>query len=106
MALCLDTPLDENQLKAQVLSVIETNMGRIRSEDKFAPRPIDLDIVIFNQTIVDSNLFKYDYLVFPFAEIIPDLISPTHGIDLKTLASSIRPFSTAQKINLPIPQLP
>lgn len=105
IALCLDTPLNELQLKTQVLSMIENNMGRLRSEDKFAPRPIDLDIVIFNDTIVDYNLFKHDYLILPFAEIIPELISPTHGINMETLASSIGPFSTAKKVNLPLPNL-
>lgn len=101
IAIFIETPLDNQDLKTQVLSVIENKMGRIRGEDKYAPRPIDLDIVIFNQSIVDFSLFKYDYLIFPFSELLPELISPEHGIDLKTLASSIRPFSTARKVTLP-----
>ncbi len=105
IALCLDTTLDQRHLKDNVLSVIENKMGRVRSEDKFAPRPIDLDIVIFNDSIVDSNLFKYDYLILPFAEMIPELMSTVHGIDLQTLASSISPFSTAHKVDLQLPKL-
>ncbi len=103
IAICIETPLDDRELKTQVLSVIENKMGRIRSEDKYAPRSIDLDIVIFNQSIVDFSLFRYDYLIFPFAELLPELLSPEHNIDLKTLASSIRPFSTAQKVILHLP---
>jgi 2-amino-4-hydroxy-6-hydroxymethyldihydropteridine diphosphokinase len=102
-AVCLSTPLDKNQLKQDVLSAIEEQMGRIRFKDKFAPRTIDLDIVIFNDRVVDENLFTHDYLILPFSEILPDLVSPSQGITMKQLAKAIKPFSSARifKIDLP-----
>lgn len=35
-------------LKNDVLSPIETQLGRVRTEDKYAPRTIDLDLVLYN----------------------------------------------------------
>ncbi len=104
-AIFLITHLEENELKQKVLSSIEEKMGRVRSEDKFAPRIIDLDIVIFNDRIVDENLFRYDYLILPFSELLPDLVSPIQGISMKILAATIHPFSTAKKVELAIPPL-
>ncbi len=104
-AVCLTTPLDEHQLKQDVLSVIEEKMGRIRFEDKFAPRTIDLDIVVFNDRVVDENLFTHDYLILPFSEIFPDLVSPSQGISMKRLAEAIKPFSTARIFKIDLPPL-
>ncbi len=104
-AVFLTTSLDEDVLKQEVLCDIEEKMGRVRIEDKFAPRPIDLDIVIFNDRIVDENLFRHDYLILPFSELIPDLVSPVQGISMKTLATTIHPFSTAKVVKLDLPPL-
>jgi 2-amino-4-hydroxy-6-hydroxymethyldihydropteridine diphosphokinase len=104
LAIHLESTMNEVELKELILCEIEEKMGRIRVEDKFAPRPIDLDIVIFDGQILDQNLFKHDYLILPFSELLPQLESPTHGITLKVLAATIKPFSTAQTV--PIPKIP
>lgn len=41
LALLLTTPLDAETLKMQVLRPLEARLGRVRSADKNAPRPID-----------------------------------------------------------------
>ncbi len=47
---------------ASYLKSLEDRMGRDRSEQKFGPRNIDLDILIWNNTIVDQDYYSRDFL--------------------------------------------
>jgi len=59
------------ELKEDVLSPIENTMGRIRTEDKNSPRTIDIDIVLYNDQIIDPEVVSQPYLSVPLAEIYP-----------------------------------
>lgn len=63
------TPLEILQLKEQILRPLESALGRQRSEDKFAPRTIDLDIIAWDGKILDQDAFRYAHLAVPLAEI-------------------------------------
>ncbi len=52
-ALLARTPHDQVILKSEILTPLEARMGRVRSADKNAPRPIDLDIILFDGQIMD-----------------------------------------------------
>jgi 2-amino-4-hydroxy-6-hydroxymethyldihydropteridine diphosphokinase len=71
-ALLITTPLDAHQLKKQVLRPLEAQLGRVRSADKNAPRPIDFDIILFDGHLLDPNLWRYTHRAVPVAEILPD----------------------------------
>jgi 2-amino-4-hydroxy-6-hydroxymethyldihydropteridine diphosphokinase len=71
-------------LKYQVLRQIEAGLGRQRTSDKFAPRSIDLDLMLYNNLVINT-----DHLVLPdpeiafrpflaacLSELAPDLILP------------------------------
>ncbi len=45
-----------------LLKEIEEKMGRDRSAPKFGPRCIDLDIVMWNEEIVDNDYYSRDFL--------------------------------------------
>lgn len=60
-AVKVQTPLDAKQLKV-LLKSIEDRMGRDRSVPKFGPRNIDLDIVVWNNDIVDTDYYTRDFL--------------------------------------------
>lgn len=75
-AVQIQTTLDASKLKRDVLSVIESSLGRVRTEDKNAPRTIDLDIIAFNDTFIDEEVAKFDHLLLPLAEIAPGLTLP------------------------------
>jgi 2-amino-4-hydroxy-6-hydroxymethyldihydropteridine diphosphokinase len=66
---------DPDALKLALLRPIEASLGRIRTADKFAPRTIDLDILVFDDQILDPDIWKYAYLALPLAEIAPNIIS-------------------------------
>ena len=87
LALSISTSLDFNVLKFDILRNIEINLGRVRSSDKYAPRTIDIDIILDGDTIVDANIWHYAYIAVPVSELDPGLIrAETHQI-LKDVAA-------------------
>jgi 7,8-dihydro-6-hydroxymethylpterin-pyrophosphokinase len=50
-------------------------MGRVRSADKNAPRPIDLDIILFDGQLLDSTIWNFAHRAVPVADIQPELSS-------------------------------
>jgi 2-amino-4-hydroxy-6-hydroxymethyldihydropteridine diphosphokinase len=75
------TPLSPAALR-QVLKAVETKLGRKRTRNKYAPRPIDLDIVFYGSR-VESGLkiphpdaAKAPYILLPLAELNPGFVHP------------------------------
>lgn len=60
-AVKINTELDQNNLN-QLLKSIEDELGRDRSGLKFGPRTMDLDIVVWNDEIVDQDYYTRDFL--------------------------------------------
>lgn len=54
---------------ASYLKQLEDRMGRDRSQKKFGPRNIDLDILIWNNTVVDPDYYTRDFLRNSAAEL-------------------------------------
>jgi 2-amino-4-hydroxy-6-hydroxymethyldihydropteridine diphosphokinase len=81
-AVIIETNLTPKSLMEQLLS-IETNMGRIRSI-KLGPRIIDLDILLIDQLILNTELLTLPhpsmvqrrFALMPLAEIAPNLVHP------------------------------
>lgn len=63
------TILNHNILE-NILKQIEDQMGRDRTVPKFGPRCIDLDIVVWNEEIVDDDYYTRDFLKKSVQEII------------------------------------
>lgn len=74
-AILARTPLDQNTLKLAILTPLEARLGRVRSSDKNAPRPIDLDIILFDGRVLDSTLWHFAHRAVPIADVQPDLRS-------------------------------
>ncbi len=59
-----------NQEKVTILlKEIENKMGRDRSLPKFGPRIIDLDILFWNNRVVDDDYYNREFLQMAVAEI-------------------------------------
>lgn len=89
MALCIATPMESSALKSEVIASIERALGRVRTADKFAPRPIDLDIIVFDGEVLDPNLWRRVYIALPFSELLPDLVNPQSGETLRQVAGRL-----------------
>jgi 2-amino-4-hydroxy-6-hydroxymethyldihydropteridine diphosphokinase len=93
-AALLETNLTAADLKAQVLGAIEQELGRVRTADKNAPRPIDLDIAFFGDQILDlgsrhipdPDILKHPHLARPLADLAPQMRHPETGETLAEIA--------------------
>ena len=73
------TSLTTSNLKEQAIRPIEARLGRVRSENKNAPRTIDIDIVMANGAPVNLEFWNYAFIVVPMAELAPEFPHPvTH----------------------------
>jgi len=71
-ALLVETALDHEAFRV-FLKDIESQLGRIHTENPHGPRTIDLDIVVWNGTVVDDDFHTRDFLREAVIEILPDL---------------------------------
>lgn len=84
------TSLTQTALKEQVLLPIERALGRKRTENKFAPRTMDIDIVIFDDNPCDDRYWEQAFVVIPLAEIYPDYKNPLTRETLLETATHLR----------------
>lgn len=79
------------------LQELENKAGRVRKDNRWGARILDLDILLFGEDIITSErliiphygMKTREFVLIPLAEIAPDLILPTgekvselsHGID-------------------------
>jgi 2-amino-4-hydroxy-6-hydroxymethyldihydropteridine diphosphokinase len=94
-AVLCSTTLHAKNLKYEVLRPIEKQLGRVRSADKFADRTIDLDIVIFNNKVLEPQLWVTDFIILPVAQIFPNLLQPGTNKSILELAEEIKEKSAA-----------
>lgn len=71
-AVLVETNLDRDAVEA-ILFDIESQLGRVRTADKYASRTIDLDVVAWNDRVVDRDVFERDFLRNAVVEICPEL---------------------------------
>jgi len=72
----LMSPLGQKELKEEILLPIEKELGRQRSANKFAPRTIDIDIVIFDGKSCNDKYWEQAFVVVPLSEIHPEYQNP------------------------------
>ncbi len=93
-AVGLLTDLPPDALKARVLRPIEAQLGRVRTGDKFAPRPIDMDLVVYANEVLDPEVWRYAHIAVPLSEILPGLRHPQTGETLAQWAARLAQQAT------------
>lgn len=101
LAIKANTTLDEKHLKISVLRKIEDQLKRVRLSNKNAPRTIDLDTIIFNNRIVDNDLWAKGFIAIPVAELMPSLCYPGSTKKLKVIAEELKSSEQAELFNPP-----
>lgn len=75
------------------LHAIEARCGRSREAPRWAPRSMDLDVLLYDDLTCEEpglklprpDLLKRAYMLGPLAELAPDLIHPTAGVSIGEL---------------------
>jgi 2-amino-4-hydroxy-6-hydroxymethyldihydropteridine diphosphokinase len=88
-ALSAETLLDNTQR-------IELQQGRVRKAERWGPRTLDLDIMLFGHETINTERLTvphYDmknrgFMLWPLFEVAPDLIFPD-GIPLRTILDNL-----------------
>ena len=95
-AITIESPLSENNLKNQILRKIEMDLGRVRSDNKYAPRTIDLDIIIFDGQVIDQDLWTRSFIASPISDLYPDLQQPSNKKTLLQVAKKLQSSAFAR----------
>ena len=93
--LALETALSAIEL-LNALQSIENNAGRVRKENRWGARILDLDIILFGNEIINTDrltiphygMSEREFVLLPLAEIAPELILP-NGENIKELSQNI-----------------
>ena len=82
----LETTLTPLEL-LDALQHIENEAGRVRKDERWGPRVLDLDILLFGEQIIDNERLTVphygmklrEFVLIPLAEIAPDLTLPDNS---------------------------
>jgi len=92
----VETQIPPEDLKRKVLRRIEAELGRSRTDDKYAPRTIDLDVLLYNDVVMnqgglvlpDPEIAKRPFLAIPLHELRPALTLPDTGGRVADIAAA------------------
>ncbi len=85
MVIGIDTDLPPDQLRTR-LRDIEKQQGRVRGEERFSPRTIDLDLLTWGEIVDEAanlprdEILRYAFVLRPLADVAPGEKYP--GIDV------------------------
>jgi 2-amino-4-hydroxy-6-hydroxymethyldihydropteridine diphosphokinase len=90
----LETPLSAQALREAALPALEAALGRVRTENKNAPRAMDIDLLLFNREVLQlgkrhipsPEIQERPFVAIPLAEIAPDYVHPETGQTLRDMA--------------------
>jgi 2-amino-4-hydroxy-6-hydroxymethyldihydropteridine diphosphokinase len=88
-AALIQTPLSASLLKSIILHRIEVQLGRIRTSNKNSPRTVDLDILIYDNQLIDLKVWTHAFVAVPLAELMPSYINPANGETLSQAADRL-----------------
>lgn len=100
---CINTALEPEQL-LDLTQAIELKHGRVRKAERWGPRTLDIDILLFGQQVIDTErltvphygLCQREFVVFPLLEIAPNLTLPNNQL-LSDVAKSL-PLNQLQQL--------
>lgn len=91
----IKTTLSPEQL-LDLTQKIELEHGRVRKKERWGPRTLDIDILLFGEQIINTErltvphygLTEREFVVYPLLEIAPNLLLPS-GIKLNTITATL-----------------
>ena len=89
-AVLIQTEMNFENFKSRTLRSIEQQLGRVRTADKYADRTIDLDVIIFDNQVMDPNVWKQCFIASPVSDLHPGLQSPVDGSTLLDITRKLQ----------------
>lgn len=94
----IETDLTPKKLKFDVLRNMEKALGRKRVKDKYAPRTIDIDLILFDNLqlvsedliLPDPDICKRAFYAIPLLELEPELTLPPKNMSIKEIADKFK----------------
>lgn len=82
---------DSPQSICEEIELIHNLSGRIRGSKKWESRPLDIDLLLYNDLVLDrkpvrvprEDILKYSFVLRPLAELAPDLCHPVTGLTMQ-----------------------
>ena len=82
----LNTDESPTDIHAQIESIHDI-AGRERGDAKFIARPLDIDLLLYDDLVLDeppirlprADILKYSFVLLPMQELVPDLVHPVTG---------------------------
>jgi len=81
MVVAFETQRSPEQIQ-QDFHVIEAAHGRCRGDDKFIPRNLDIDLILYGSQVSErprlprEDILRYAFVLKPLADLAPDLQHP------------------------------
>jgi dihydroneopterin aldolase/2-amino-4-hydroxy-6-hydroxymethyldihydropteridine diphosphokinase len=97
----IETELEPRELKRSVLLGLEGELGRERGAEKYAPRTIDLDLVLYGDIVCSEEglilpapeILERPFVALPLLELEPEIVLP--GVD-RPLSKLARGLSSSE----------
>ena len=88
-AAIVDSDLDPLAL-TDWLHEVERDNGRVRGPMKFDDRTLDIDLVYFDDLVLDTpklprDELRHAFVLRPLADIAPEFVDPVRGVSLAAL---------------------
>jgi len=95
----VDSELDPFEMKA-LLRRVELTLGRERTDDPYAPRTLDLDLLLHGDQVLSKNgvnlphpdIRARAFVAIPLLELAPELVLPDSGTPLRSVVDSLPPY--------------
>jgi 2-amino-4-hydroxy-6-hydroxymethyldihydropteridine diphosphokinase len=93
----IETDIPPQQVKHDLLRPIEDALGRNRTEDKYAPRTIDLDLIVYDDITIntadmrlpDPEILERPFLAIPLFELAPELLLTGFNLRIHEIAARL-----------------
>jgi 2-amino-4-hydroxy-6-hydroxymethyldihydropteridine diphosphokinase len=103
----LRTDLDPHGLRTR-LAAIESQHGRTPDTPRYAPRPLDLDILLYDDLVIRDNgldlprkdITRYAFVLRPLADIAGEVMHPLEGRRIRELWAE---FDKSEQALAPVP---
>jgi 2-amino-4-hydroxy-6-hydroxymethyldihydropteridine diphosphokinase len=94
-ALLAKTDAPPETIQLLIIQPIEKSLRRERTEDKFGPRTIDIDLMLYDSQVgtfggrqlPHPDILTRAFAAIPLAEISPNFVHPVRGLPLREIAA-------------------